>query len=187
MRTISGLAALSLALISSGAWGQSKEHPIPQIARDEGRYALMVDDAPFLVLGAEVNNSSGWPEVLPKVWPAIEYMHANTVEIPVYWEQFEPQPGAYDYSVVDTLLAQARQHRLHLILLWFATWKNGNRHYMPEWMKAGPADLRPCDRRRRPSGRFCFAVRTPPPLDGGYQGVRRARWRISRGRTRNAP
>lgn len=138
MRTISGLAALSLALISSGAWGQSKEHPIPQIARDEGRFALMVDGAPFLVLGAEVNNSSGWPAVLPKVWPAIEYMHANTVEIPVYWEQFEPSPGQFDYTIVDTLLKEARAHRVHLILLWFATWKNGNSHYMPEWMKAAP-------------------------------------------------
>ena len=115
-----------------------KDAPIPRLVRQDGRYALMVDDVPFLVLGAEVNNSSGWPEVLPKVWPAIEYMHANTVEIPVYWEQFEPKQGAYDYSAVDTLLAQARQHQLHLILLWFGTWKNGNQHYMPEWMKRAP-------------------------------------------------
>jgi hypothetical protein len=33
------------------------------------------------LLGAEINNSSGWPEVLPKVRPTIEYLHANTVEI----------------------------------------------------------------------------------------------------------
>jgi beta-galactosidase GanA len=65
-------------------------------------------------------------------------MGANTVEIPVYWEQFEPQQGRFDYSVVDTLLAQARTHRLHLVLLWFATWKNGNPHYIPGWMKLAP-------------------------------------------------
>ncbi len=76
--------------------------------------------------------------MLPKVWPAMEFLHANTVEIPVYWEQFEPRPGQFDYSVVDTLLTQARAHRLRLVLLWFATWKNGNPHYMPEWMKLAP-------------------------------------------------
>ena len=59
----------------------------------DGRYALFVDGAPYLMLGAQVNNSSGWPAVLPKVWPAMEFMHVNTVEIPVYWEQFEPGNG----------------------------------------------------------------------------------------------
>ncbi len=36
------------------------------------------------------------------------------------------------------LLAQARQHHVHLVLLWFGTWKNGSQHYMPEWMKLQP-------------------------------------------------
>jgi len=90
------------------------------------------------MLGAQVNNSSGWPAMLPKVWPAMEYLHANTVEIPVYWEQFEPRQGQFDYSAVDALLTQARAHRLRLVLLWFGAWKNGSQHYMPEWMKLAP-------------------------------------------------
>src|SRR5665811_748031 len=39
----------------------------------------------------------------------------------------------------DTLLIQAREHNKRLILLWFATWKNGSNHYMPEWMKLDAA------------------------------------------------
>ena len=113
-------------------------NPLPQIVQKDGRYALFVDGAPYLILGAQANNSSGWPSMLPKVWPAVEYLHANTLEIPVYWEQFEPEPGHFDYSIVDTLLAQARQHQMHLILLWFGTWKNGSSHYMPLWMKRSP-------------------------------------------------
>jgi hypothetical protein len=116
-----------------------KERPIPQIVKKDGRYALMVDGAPFLMLGAQAHNSSGWPEMLQKVWPAIEYLHANTLEIPVYWEQIEAHQGQFDFSVVDTIITQAREHHVRLDLLWFGTWKNGSQHYMPEWMKADPA------------------------------------------------
>jgi len=117
---------------------QVREHPIPHVVESGGCHALIVDGAPFLILGAQANNSSDWPATLPKVWPAIEYLHANTLEIPVYWEQFEPKPGQFDYSEVDTVLAQAREHHIHLVLLWFGTWKNGGQHYMPEWMKLEP-------------------------------------------------
>jgi hypothetical protein len=129
-----GLAAAWL-LAGPGAWAQARDPPLPHLVEQDGRYALLVDGAPYLILGAEVNNSSGWPAELPKVWPAMEYLHANTVLIPVYWEQFEARPGQYDYSVVDTLLTQARAHQVRLILLWFATWKNGSPHYVPDWIK----------------------------------------------------
>src|SRR6266567_1497285 len=119
------------------AFAQTR-NALPTLVHQNGRYALMVDGAPYLVLGAQINNSSAWPEMLPKVWPAIEFIHANTVEIPVYWEQFEPEPDQFDHAVLDTLLAQAREHHVHLILLWFGTWKNGSSHYIPEWMKRQP-------------------------------------------------
>jgi beta-galactosidase GanA len=120
------------------ATAQSTENPIPRLIEKNGRWALLVDGAPYFILGAQVNNSSSWPSMLPKVWPAMEFMHANTVEMPVYWEQFEPVQGKYDYSLIDTLLKQARAHHFRLILLWFATWKNGNPHYIPAWMKTDP-------------------------------------------------
>jgi beta-galactosidase GanA len=112
--------------------------PLPRIVEKDGRYALFVDGAPYLMLGVQVNNSSAWPSMLPKVWPAVEAMQANTVEMPVYWEQMEPQQGKFDFTVVDELIRQSRQHRVRLVLLWFGTWKNGSGHYMPEWMKRSP-------------------------------------------------
>jgi hypothetical protein len=135
MRRISSLVAIVFVFTALAAFAQVKERPIPRFVKKDGRYALFVDDAPYFILGAQTNNSSGWPGVLPKVWPAMEFLHANTALIPVYWEQIEAKQGQYDFSVVDTLLAQARSHRMRLVLLWFATWKNGNPHYMPEWMK----------------------------------------------------
>jgi len=128
-------AVLAASAAVATLCAQTSAHPLPRLVHKDGRYALFVDDAPYLMLGAQVSNSSAWPGVLPKVWPAIEYLHANTVEMPVYWEQFEPQPGKFDYTVMDTLLAQARQHHVHLVLLWFGLYKNGSQHYTPEWMK----------------------------------------------------
>ena len=129
------LAAVVAACAVVPIQAQVKERPIPRIVEKDGRYALFVDDAPYLMLGAQVHNSSSWPAELPKVWPAMEYLHVNTVEMPVYWEQFEPRPGQYDTTLINTLLAEARQHQVHLVILWFGTWKNGSQHYMPEWMK----------------------------------------------------
>ena len=129
---------VGIAQTGANAAARVKEHPVPRIVVKDGRYALMVDNAPYLMLGAQSNNSSDWPGTLDKVWPAIGYLHANTLETPIYWEQFEPEPGRFDYSQVDLILTQAREHKAHLVLLWFGTWKNGSQHYMPEWMKLKP-------------------------------------------------
>jgi len=111
---------------------------MPKLVQQNGRYALMVDGKPYLILGGQINNSSAWPSTLPEVWPLLEKMHANTIEAPVYWEQIEPKPGAFDFSVVDMLVNQTRQHSMHLVILWFGTWKNGKMHYVPDWVKTDP-------------------------------------------------
>ena len=108
---------------------------LPHIESRDGRHALIVDGAPFLMLGAQVNNASAWPAVLPKVWPMIDKLQANTVEVPIAWEQIEAQEGKFDFSFLDTLLEQAREHKVRLVLLWFGTWKNTGFNYTPSWVK----------------------------------------------------
>lgn len=112
---------------------------MPYLAHRQGRHALIVDGAPYVVMAAQLHNSSAWPAVLPSAWPDIEALHANTLEAPVYWEQFEPRPGQYDATNIDALIDQSRAHGVHLILLWFGSWKNGQMHYVPEWIKSDPA------------------------------------------------
>jgi hypothetical protein len=119
-------------------FSQTGTNLVPKLISQNGRHALLINGEPFLILGVQAHNSSGWPAMLPQLWSAVKEVHANTLEVPVYWEQLEAQQGKFDFSLVDTLLNQARKNKVHLVLLWFATWKNGSSHYMPEWMKREP-------------------------------------------------
>jgi hypothetical protein len=107
----------------------------PKIVQRDGRSALFVEGKPYLILGGQIHNSSAWPTELPQVWQSMAELHANTIEAPVYWEQIEPQEGHFNFENVDQLVVGARAHNLHAVLLWFGTWKNGNMHYVPSWVK----------------------------------------------------
>jgi hypothetical protein len=90
-------------------------------------------------IGGQTQNSSGYnAREFTHAFDALDTLHGNTLEVPVYWEQIEPEEGAYDFASVDALVEQARQRDVHLILLWFGTWKNGNMEYAPDWVKTDP-------------------------------------------------
>jgi hypothetical protein len=131
------LAALAATLVVGTLQAQVEERPLPRLVQKDGRYALFVDDAPYLILGTEDLSMGQWT-TRPDVWPNIEHLNANTVEVSIYWEQFEPQPGQFDYTMIDRLLTEARQHNVHLVLLWFGIYYNGHPHYIPDWMKLDP-------------------------------------------------
>ena len=133
--SLAGIALIASVVLAIGLTAQATDPMLPHLVRKDGRHALIVDGAPFLILGAQSNNSSAWPVTLPRVWSAIEAAQVNTLEVPVYWEQLEPEPGKFDYSLVDGLLTGAREHKVRLVLLWFGTWKNGSQHYLPMWLK----------------------------------------------------
>ena len=134
-RSLAFALITSLILPGRGAALAADGMPMPQLQSSHGRYQLVVDGKPYLVLGAQVNNSSNYPATLPQVWPALAQMHANTVIMPIAWEQIEPREGAFDFSFLDVFLAQAREHGLHAVLLWFGTWKNSSPAYAPQWVK----------------------------------------------------
>jgi beta-galactosidase GanA len=127
----------------------------PHFAPGKTRPVLIVAGAPFLILGAQANNSSNYPAVLDQVWPAVERIGANTLLMPVAWEQVEPVEGQFDFGFVDALLEQAREHDKRLVLLWFATWKNTGASYAPAWVKL---DGERFPRMRHPDGRAHYAL-----------------------------
>ena len=113
----------------------STPSPLPRVVTIKGKHAFFVEEKPFFLLAAQTNNSANYPAMLEKVWPVVDDMQANTIGIPVAWEQIEPTEGEFDFSYLDTLISQAAQRNKKIVLLWFATWKNNAPHYAPAWVK----------------------------------------------------
>jgi hypothetical protein len=110
---------------------------LPRIRMQNGVGQLIVNGQPFVILGGELGNSSaGTSAEADSILPKLAALHVNTVLMPVAWEQIEPTEGAFDFSILDHWLAAARAHNLHLVLLWFGSWKNAFSNYAPAWVKS---------------------------------------------------
>src|SRR5690606_37584063 len=103
----------------------------PHFEKGRLRPALIVDGEPFLVLGAQAHNSSNYPAMLEEVWPAVERIGANTLLMPVAWEQVEPEEGRFDFGFVNTLHTQPPARDQPLVRLRFTTLNNTNNSYAP--------------------------------------------------------
>jgi beta-galactosidase GanA len=134
--SLASLRALLIGALLAFAPALATAAELPHFVSAGAKHELIVDGRPFLILGAQTNNSSNYPAELPQVWSVVDQLHANTVEIPVAWEQVEPVEGRFDFSWVDTLLPEARKHNVRLVLLWFGAFKNTNPSYAPVWVKS---------------------------------------------------
>ncbi|MCU0456037.1 MAG: DUF5597 domain-containing protein [Bacteroidales bacterium] len=116
---------------------EQESQPVPVLEKRGNATQLIVDGKPFLVLGGELHNSSSTSrEYMKKFWPLLKASGMNTVLAAVEWSLIEPVEGSFSFGVVDEMITDARANDLKLVLLWFGSWKNGQSHYIPEWMKA---------------------------------------------------
>jgi hypothetical protein len=128
------LSAVATVAMATSLFGAVT--PIPRIDTSNGQIRLLVDGSPYLMLGGQVHNSTTSNlEDLNKALDVTAGLHANTVEVPIYWESVEAVPGQNDFRMVDQTLEAARKRGLRVVFLWFGTWKNGESHYTPEWVK----------------------------------------------------
>jgi hypothetical protein len=99
---------------------------IPRLQQHGKIKQLVVNGKPFLMLGGELQNSSlSSAEYMSEVWPKMAATNVNTLLGSVTWEMIEPTEGSFDFRELDEIVLGARKHGLHLILLWFGSFKNG--------------------------------------------------------------
>lgn len=127
-----------LLTVSLFAWlATAAAAELPKVVLENGASKLLVHGKPYLMLGGELGNSSaGTAAQADAILPRLANLHVNTILMPVAWEQIEPVEGRFDFHVLDRWIARARQQRMHLVLLWFGSWKNGFSEYAPAWVKA---------------------------------------------------
>jgi beta-galactosidase GanA len=128
------LALFSLTTLAAQA--QSNDQPIPHLEKLGTATRLIVNGKPMLLLCGELHNSStGGLAYMRSIWKHMAEKNLNSVIAAVSWELIEPTEGNYDFTLVDSTIAGARAANLKLVLIWFASWKNGGSIYMPAWVK----------------------------------------------------
>jgi Domain of unknown function (DUF5597)/Beta-galactosidase len=129
------LASLVL-LLAFAAFAQTSVPGIPHLEKHGAATQLVVDGKPFLMLAAEIHNSSSSSlDYMRPIWPRLAAVPLNTVLTPLSWELIEPAEGRFDFTLVDGLIEDARRNHLRLVFLWLASWKNGMSSYAPLWVK----------------------------------------------------
>lgn len=130
MKKLVTICLISILGITSN-WAQ-----VSQLRQTKNGMRLYVEGKPFIILGGELHNSStGSATYMSGIWKRMANNNLNTVFAAVSWETIEPHEGKFDFARVDSMLEGAHKNNLHLIVLWFGSWKNGNSSYTPEWVK----------------------------------------------------
>jgi beta-galactosidase GanA len=132
---------ISLAILLAALTGYASAAPrsdgTPYLDKSGPLPHLVVDGKPFLILGGELRNSSTSSlDYMKPIWPRMAAANFNTLLAVATWEQVEPQQGNLDFTYVDAAIAGAEENHLHLVFLWFGSWKNGTSSYPPTWVKS---------------------------------------------------
>lgn len=99
---------------------------IPHLRKAGTTQQLVVNGRPFLAFAAELQNSSMTSaEFMESVWQKLVDTNINTVLGCVTWEDIEPVEDKFNFTELDKVILGARKHGLHLVLLWFGSFKNG--------------------------------------------------------------
>ena len=59
-----GMSKVMMIAAVASAMHAAMAQELPRLVQEQGRATLVVDGKPFWMLGAQVDNSSGWPERL---------------------------------------------------------------------------------------------------------------------------
>ncbi len=146
--------AVLLAQTATEAARAQGSVPPPQIRQNGAVKQMFVDGKPLIMLSGELHNSSASSiEYMKPIWDKLAAMHLNTVISTVSWELTEPEEGKFSFDLVDAQIEEARKRGMRLVVIWFASWKNGESTYPPLWVKSNPRTFPVQQRKPRAEGR----------------------------------
>ncbi len=104
-----------LALFSLASLLLASSADFPHLEKRGSATQLIVDGKPFLMLAAELHNSSSSSlDYMRPIWPKLAAIPLNTVLTPVSWELIEPAEGQFEFGLVDGLI----RTRAETICIW---------------------------------------------------------------------
>ncbi len=134
MKTIIVFISLALGIL----WQQPPvmAQKIPHLEKRHGAIQLIAGGKPFTMICGELHNSTASaPAYFDEALENVKQMNVNSVIASIAWEQLEPKEDHFDFSITDHIITAAHRNHLKLVLIWFASWKNGESSYMPLWAK----------------------------------------------------
>jgi len=124
------------SMVMMAQTGTETSQELPQIKQNGLVKQIFVDGKPFIMLSGELHNSSASSiGYMKPIWDKLSAMHLNTVISTVSWELLEPEEGKFNFELVDAQIKEARDRDIRLVIIWFASWKNGGSNYTPLWVK----------------------------------------------------
>ncbi len=130
-----------IILIATGLIMTVLAYAQPALVRQNGVTRFVIDGKPYVMYGGELHNSTSSSESYMEeigVWKQMKAGNFNTVIASSSWELVEPEEGKYDFSSVDHVIQNARRNGLKVVMIWFASWKNGTSTYAPGYVKRNP-------------------------------------------------
>ena len=114
----------------------------PALVKKNGSTHFEIDGKPFVMFTGELHNSTSTSESYMQeigVWKQMKEANFNTVIASCSWDVIEREAGKYDFTSVDHVIRDARANGLKVVMIWFASWKNGNSTYTPSYIKRNPS------------------------------------------------
>lgn len=113
------------------------------------KFVLRVDGKPFYMTNVQLRTDKlrgyeGWTEeAIEKAVKQAADDHFNTLSIPVFWREIEPEKDCFDWTILDRYMGWCHKYGLKMELLWFS-WSSGGRvQYL--WNHNGRKELRTPD------------------------------------------
>jgi len=136
MNAVSVLGLLACVVAATISAAAQTDHGVPHLQKQGTATQLIVDGKPFLALAGELSNNAATSlPMMEPIWPKLVAANLNTALIGVSWAQFEPEEGTFNYVQIDGVIAKARENHMHLVIIWFGSWKNGTSSFAPYWVK----------------------------------------------------